>query len=157
MQTVTEYMGQHHAELDSLFEAFIGQQADNMGQAIPIADRFRLGLLNHILWEEEILFPIFDERSGMSGGGPTAVMRSEHGRIKVLLEEITEKLRQNELAGIGEPENELVEILRSHNRKEENILYPSIDALLSDEEREHAFSRMNAIGCGEAGTCCQAR
>jgi len=145
MQTVSKYMSQHHAELDLLFEEFVGQQADKPAQAIPVADKFRLGLLNHIVWEEEILFPVFDERSGMQGCGPTAVMRSEHGRIKELLEEISAKLSRNELAGLAEPENELAEILRSHNRKEENILYPSIDALLTDEERENAFARMAAI------------
>ena len=145
MQTVSKYMSQHHADLDSLFEEFVGKQADKPTQAIPMADKFRLGLLNHIVWEEEILFPTFDERAGIQGGSPTAVMRSEHGRIKELLKEISAKLSRNELAGLAEPENELAEILCAHNRKEENILYPPIDALLTDEEREDVFARMAAI------------
>ncbi len=145
MQTISGFMSQHHAELDSLFEEFVGRQADEPAQAIPLAQRFRLGLLNHIVWEEEILFPIFDDRSGMRGGGPTAVMRSEHGRIKALLEEIAGRLSGNELAGLAESEEELADILRSHNRKEEAILYPSIDALLSDEERADILARIAAM------------
>jgi len=150
MQTVSKYMSQHHADLDSLFEEFVGQQTDNPALAIPTAEKFRLGLLRHIVWEEEILFPIFDEKSGMQGGGPTAVMCSEHRRIKELLEEIAAGLTGNELAGIAEPENELTGILQSHNRKEENILYPSIDALLTDDERAQVFTRMADMESTEA-------
>jgi iron-sulfur cluster repair protein YtfE (RIC family) len=96
----------------------------------------------HIVWEEDILFPVFEQETGMHDAGPTAVMRMEHRHIKKLLEQIDEKLLAGELSGIENAEIELLDILESHNQKEENILYPAIDNLTTKREKKQAITCM---------------
>ena len=113
-----------------------------MAKAKLLFDEFMAGLQGHILAEEELLFPVFEKRTGMTEGGPTAVMRMEHGQIKGFLEEMNARL----LAGTSENLDELgvalLELLISHNQKEEGVLYPSIDGMLTDEDRKKLFSDM---------------
>jgi regulator of cell morphogenesis and NO signaling len=45
--------------------------------AIKNFEEFKAGLEQHIVWEEEILFPSFEQKFGLPGG-PTEVMRWEH-------------------------------------------------------------------------------
>jgi hemerythrin superfamily protein len=39
----------------------------------------------------------------------------------------------------------LFKVLESHNQKEENILYPGIDKLTSEQEKEQMIKQMSAI------------
>lgn len=145
METILRFMSANHAELDSIFNEFMKQQDNDVAKAMPLFQNFKVGLQKHIVWEEEILFPIFEEETGMRGSGPTEVMRMEHRQIKEFLEEIHTKLLGGELEGIDKPENNLLDILDLHNQKEENILYPSIDDLLNDVERGKVFTEMTNI------------
>ncbi len=145
MNTILKFMSADHDKLDGLFEEFKKQQSNDLAQAKSFFHEFKIKIQRHIVWEEDVLFPIFEEKTGMHGGGPTAVMRMEHRQIKDFLEEIHTKVLAGELEGIDKAENGLLEVLRSHNQKEETILYPSIDDLLTDQEREKAFSDMNDI------------
>jgi iron-sulfur cluster repair protein YtfE (RIC family) len=43
---------------------------------------FKSELERHIIWEEDILFPVFEKKTGIKDGGPTSVMRMEHIQIK---------------------------------------------------------------------------
>ena len=58
-------------------------------------EKFKFGLHRHIAWEEEILFPLFEEKTGMTDGGPTFVMREEHRQIKALWRSTQKVQRQN--------------------------------------------------------------
>ena len=51
---------------------------------------FKSELERHIIWEEDILFPVFERKTGIKDGGPTSVMRIEHIQIKNHLQEIKE-------------------------------------------------------------------
>jgi len=39
----------------------------------------------------------------------------------------------------------LLEVLGSHNQKEENILYPAIDNLTNEQEKKQAIERMTEL------------
>ena len=78
----------------------------------------------------------------MYDAGPTAVMRMEHRQIESFLKEIGEKLLAEGMEGVNEAEISVLEVLGSHNQKEENILYPAIDNLTSEQEKENAIKRM---------------
>jgi hemerythrin superfamily protein len=69
----------------------------------------------------------------------------EHGQIKNFLEMIGEKVLAENLEGLEEAEIGLLEVLGSHNQKEENILYPAIDNLTSEHEKEKAIARMTEV------------
>jgi len=145
VETILGFMSANHAELDSIFDEFMKQQDNDVAKAMSLFHNFKVGLQKHIVWEEEILFPIFEKETGMRGSGPTEVMRMEHRQIKEFLEEIHTKLLGGGLEGIDGPENDLLDILGLHNEKEENILYPSIDDLLNDVEMRKVFTEMTNI------------
>ena len=69
-------MQSDHKRLDDLFEMFQERKDTDQGEARRNFCPFRRGLFTHITWEEEILFPIFEERTGMKDNGRTLVMRA---------------------------------------------------------------------------------
>jgi hemerythrin-like domain-containing protein len=100
--------------------------------------------------EEDILFPAFEEKSGMRGTGPTAVMRSEHQEIQALLERIMAALARAEdstaaLQAVRGPADALYAFLQSHDHKEENVLYPMSDQMLEEREREDLVCKMQVV------------
>ena len=69
MQTIFDFMAADHDGLDGLFKEF--QKASHSGpaEAKKLFSEFSFGLKRHIVWEEEILFPPFEERTGMKDVG----------------------------------------------------------------------------------------
>lgn len=101
---------------------------------------FKAGLERDIVWEEAILFPSFENKTGMTEG-PTKIMRSKHQQIRGILEAIAGKL----IAGTdatGDDETGLLALLGSHNQKEESTPYPMIDQVTDGEERTKIFAEM---------------
>ena len=139
---VLEFMGKDHDRLDKLFKRFKDLKIVDTRKAASLFSNFRTGLQRHIAWEEEILFPLFETKTGMRQTGPTAVMRTEHRQIKGFLERIHIKISAGETGGLDALEKDLVEVLSAHNEKEENVLYPWIDDSLSGIEMEDVLSRM---------------
>ena len=134
MPTVTEHYGHDHTRLDDLLQQFGRLNGTNPVAARPIFAEFKAGLERHIVWEEEILFPIFEAGTGMRDGGPTTVMRWEHTMIKDFLLKIHDCLGQQQKA-IQEDVQGLHRLLQLHNHKEENILYPALDSMIGSAER----------------------
>ncbi len=92
---VTEALAWDHDRLDTMekeaFERLAG--GDSAGAQAAWA-AFSFGLRRHIRFEEEILFPTFEQRAGFPpAAGPTAVMRAEHREIEALLDRIGEGMR----------------------------------------------------------------
>ena len=113
----------------------------------------KIGLQRHIVWEEELLFPIWEEKTGMVEDGPTPMMRHEHSQIKQLLDAIHHKVEGQNLE-TDQDEQALLIILSSHNRKEERALYPAIDNVTDGDERAAIFSNMNSIPEDRYNACC---
>ena len=142
-QSVADFYAHDHDRLDALFKQFQALKRTEGAQAAKHFAGFQSGLTRHIAWEEELLFPAFESKTGMHDAGPTAVMRMEHREIKQLLAVIAERI-QNSVASDSE-EQQLLSVLGSHNEKEEHILYPAIDQHLSDAERADIFARMERV------------
>ena len=142
MTTIFEFMSVDHDRLDEIFEGFKKLKEDDINGAGKLFLDFKTRLSQHIAWEEGVLFPVFEEKTGMRDTGPTAVMRMEHRHIENFLEAIGEKVLAGELEGVDAAEAGLLEVLGSHNQKEENILYPAIDNLTSEQEKEQMIASM---------------
>ena len=167
MTDVAEFMSQDHDRLDAIFANF--HKESDGGRAQELFSQFESGLRAHIAWEEEILFPPFEERTGLRDSGPTAVMRSEHQRIKQLLQSIREVVdRGGRLLYLRVPEtgrvqtirrgidrgrvdasaNELLAVLVPHNHKEEQVLYLWLDRTFSEGERSALLDRIQSPPLG---------
>lgn len=152
-KTVAVFYGKDHDRLDDLFKVFQTSKCSDFAKAKEAFKEFKVGLQRHIVWEEELLFPMWEEKTDMVEDGPTPVMRFEHDQIKQLLEAIHHKVEGRNLE-TDQDEQALVNLLSSHNRKEERALYPAIDNVTSADERVTIFSNMNTIPEDRYNACC---
>lgn len=144
METLSRYLTEDHEHCDTLFaEAENAVASGDWAEAGAEFARFRMATLRHFLCEEDILFPAFESATGMTSG-PTMVMRSEHEQIRLALEAMAEAVAaRNAEAYLGYAET-LLMLLRQHNLKEEQILYPMTDRAMAGETPD-LLARMQAL------------
>ena len=152
-KTISAFYEQDHDRLDELFKTFQKMKRSDFPKAKEAFKAFKFGLQRHIVWEEDVLFPLWEERTGMSEGGPTFVMRAEHRQIGQQLEAIHGKVADQN-PDSDQEEQALLDLLGTHNMKEERVLYPAIDQLTSAEEREAVFRNMKNIPEERYKLCC---
>jgi len=152
-KTISAFFEQDHDRLDGLFQAFQQLKRSDFNKAKEAFKDFKFGLQRHIVWEEDLLFPLWEEKTGMSEGGPTFVMRNEHRQIGQQLEAIHDKVAEQN-PDSDQEEQALLDLLGSHNMKEERVLYPAIDQVTSAEERETVFRTMKNIPEDRYKVCC---
>jgi len=152
-KTISAFYEEDHDRLDDLFKTFQRLKRSDFAKAKEAFQEFKIGLQRHIVWEEDLLFPLWEEKTGMSEGGPTFVMRNEHRQIGQQLAAIHQKVADQNPESDQE-EQALLNLLGAHNMKEERVLYPSIDNVTSAEERETVFRNMKNIPQDRYNACC---
>ncbi len=130
--------------LDTLFLRYLQTRTRDSVRAAELFREFHSGLLRHISWEENDLFPLFEERTGMVNHGPTAVMRAEHRQILDHAASIGRALTGGR-TGDDSAERALLLLLTLHNRKEEQMLSPAIDRSLGDRERAGVLAALLSV------------
>jgi len=140
---ISDALGWDHERLAQLeVSAFVARAAGDRETARKWYEAFSSGLRRHIAVEEQLLFPLFEKRAGLfPDADPTEVMRGEHREIERLLVEI--------LRTIGDPAKlpdqaraAFHEILEEHHRKEEGMLYPALDEVLTTDEGDALVSKI---------------
>jgi regulator of cell morphogenesis and NO signaling len=154
-ETISKFYEADHDRLDEAFKSFQTLKRSDYARAKEFFREFKFGLQRHIIWEEEILFPLFEEKTGMFQGGPTEVMRIEHRQIGEHLEAIHKKVKAAD-PNSDEEEKMLLAVLSVHNGKEENILYPAIDRAATDADRIAVFEKMESLPEERYAQCCHA-
>jgi len=124
MTSIPDYMTSKHRECDDVFAIAESKvAAGNWPIAAEKWQAFKSELLNHFEQEEEVLFPTFEQATGMTGG-PTQVMRMEHQQMRALVEDLDNAMNtKNTDAYLGLSETLMV-MMQQHNMKEEMMLYP---------------------------------
>jgi iron-sulfur cluster repair protein YtfE (RIC family) len=130
MVSISEFFSAQHRACDRSFEkmeAAVSQ--DDWPQAESLYEELSRDTLQHFSNEEEGLFPLFEEKTGMQAG-PTQVMRSEHIELRELLQRMGDAVRDKDQAeALGTAETFFL-FLQQHNVKEEQVLYPMADQAL---------------------------
>lgn len=139
--SISVHFSEDHDRLDELFRRFQTRMPSDRARAVQSFEEFKQGLERHIVWEEGILFPAFELKTGHTEG-PTTVMRMEHQEIRGLLGAISARLTEGRDDTVAD-EAALLAVLAAHNHKEENILYPMIDQVTGAEERTEMFAEMH--------------
>jgi len=152
-KTIRAFFEQDHDRLDALFHSFQTLKRQDFAKAKEAFKEFLFGLQRHIVWEEELLFPLWEEKTGMAEGGPTFVMRAEHRRIGEQLDAIHRKVAEQN-PDSDQEEQALVALLGSHNMKEERVLYPALDEVTTQEERDAVYRNMEQIPDERYRVCC---
>lgn len=142
---LAQFMTDDHRDCDDHYAA--AEAAANSGNADAARTAFAAfdaSLRHHLAMEEELLFPAFDNATGMHGVGPTAVMRMEHEQMRALLAQMQGALAAADLdtfLGCGETLNVLIQ---QHNMKEEHMLYPMAERALAADSAA-LLERMRAL------------
>jgi len=87
---------------------------------------------HHFSMEEQVLFPAFEAKTGMTGG-PTQVMRMEHEQMRGVLGQMEAAFEKEELQRVLDLGDTLLMLIQQHNQKEEAVLYPMAESQLSAE------------------------
>ena len=143
MTTILEFMSVDHDRIDNKIRMYGTEKLVDTERAESVFLFFKSELERHIIWEEDILFPVFERKTGIKDGGPTSVMRMEHMQIKNYLQKIKIILHAKKIQDLCKEEVALFKELESHNQKEENILYPEIDNLTNEQEKELMIKHMS--------------
>ncbi len=144
MNTILDFLGSDHRACDDLFasaESAIAQK--NWDGARTLFDQFQAAMSHHLTMEETVLFPAFEARTGNTVG-PTQVMRMEHEQMRGLMQDMAGAVAagdRNAYLGLSETLNML---MQQHNLKEENMLYPMSDQVLSGN-RDDLIRSMQAV------------
>jgi hemerythrin-like domain-containing protein len=143
-ETISGYLTWDHQRIDGMLRAvtFLVDDGDLENAALQFAD-YEAALKKHIRIEEEILFPLFVERTGMSEG-PTRVMIAEHKVILEALAMMHEALERGRGGDYYDGKELLDNTMPEHDVKEERILYPAIDAALSPSERVRVVAHLGS-------------
>jgi regulator of cell morphogenesis and NO signaling len=88
----------------------------------------------HMRFEEEVLFPVFEQHTGLYAG-PTRAMRREHANILGKVDDMAAALHDADTARFTTACGELRGALSDHNRREQHVLYPVLDFVFDPEER----------------------
>lgn len=108
--------------------------ADN-DRAAACWKRFDAAMRRHFAMEEEVLFPAFEDATGMRGG-PTQVMRMEHAQMLGVLEQMAAAAAEGDFETLVDHGDTLLMLIQQHNVKEEGMLYPMADRALAAQWSE---------------------
>jgi hemerythrin-like domain-containing protein len=134
MMTIKGFMTEHHKACDEMLanvEQAVG--AKNFDTAIMLFEEFRDEILKHFDMEETYLFPMFEEKHSMTGGGPVQVMTMEHEQVRGLFLKLEEALALKESDRFFSLSESLMILIQQHNMKEEQMLYTMIQNLFGHE------------------------
>ena len=138
----SEYLSWDHDRLDALLDEATRQvDVERWSDAAESYGLFERGLDRHMGLEEEVLFPLFEARSGIVDG-PTAVLREEHRAIRKALAIMRSGILDNDARTFRDGMAFLHTVMPEHNAKEEHVLYPTTDRMLSDRERATLAARL---------------
>ena len=126
-------MTQDHRDCDLLFaKAENAATKDDWAAASQAFNAFIQAMERHFGVEEQVLFPAFEEETGVLTG-PTEMMRMEHDQMRTLFAEMKDTMKQqNSDDYLGAAETLLI-MMQQHNMKEEQILYNMMDQRLPDD------------------------
>ncbi len=143
MSNIKDFMTQDHRDCDEIFAQMEDAVASKSDEALLKFESFQDALTNHFKMEEMVLFPMFEQKTGMSQG-PTQVMVMEHEQMRELLSKMANALEQNNKDNFFGLSETLMILMQQHNMKEEQMLYTMIQQHLGDDA-DHIISRMRTI------------
>ncbi len=101
--------------------------------------------------EEQQLFTALEARGMPTRVGPIAVMLGEHEIGRALIREIDAAISAAKNREAGAPErfadkaHEYVELLRDHIAKEDQVLFPMAESMLTSQEKEHVLAMFEKV------------
>jgi iron-sulfur cluster repair protein YtfE (RIC family) len=142
-----------HKVLDELF--FEHQRALlrlDLYRASTLLETYEAELLAHMRDEERLMIPLYHERAKAPVGGAAEIFLGEHDKLRQYLVLFGEELAK--LAAADDLERGVLFLLDSqhifkrllvhHDSRERKMLYPLLDQVTTEQERESLFTMLEA-------------
>lgn len=107
----------------------------------------------HHAKEEDLLFPVFEARGIPRDGGPIGVMLQEHQMARAYTRQMGEALgpaqsgESDSAQRFHEAAHQYIDLLTMHIGKEDNVLYPMGDRVMTSDDQNSLCSRFREVGC----------
>ena len=145
MSNISSYLTAEHRSCDQAFaEIEAGASQGDWTGAKQNFEKFSDELLLHLDKEEQVLFPSFENATGMTGG-PTQMMRMEHEQMRGMLGQLASALEAQDLDAFAGASETMHMLIQQHNMKEEQMLYRMAEQHLSSEW-ESLRQEMESLG-----------
>ena len=151
MTTTIEILSAQHqdvlAQLAAV-EAEIG--ASDASNLATFAGYLEAEVMHHFELEEQALFPLLENHLPTTHG-PLAIMNAEHVEFRQLLQGLTAAVHAGALIAQRTQAVDLIALLRGHIAKEDQVLFPMAERLLSREELGEVERRAATLASAAAG------
>jgi hemerythrin-like domain-containing protein len=111
----------------------------------------------HHTKEEELLFPLLEQKGVPREGGPVGVMLHEHEQGRALIREMTGAAEGIQSGQQGAPlrwahaARAYGQLLRAHIFKENNVLFPMAESVLTAQEQEELAENFEKLEIEKMG------
>jgi hemerythrin-like domain-containing protein len=143
MSNIKEFMSQDHKDCDEIFAQMEDAVANKSEDALEKFEKFQDSLTKHFKMEEMVLFPQFEQKTGMTQG-PTQVMVMEHEQMRELLSKMQEAIETNDKDKFFGLSETIMILMQQHNMKEEQMLYTMIQQHLG-EDADYLITQMRTV------------
>jgi len=135
MGAINEFMTRDHRRCDVLMaDAEAAVNDHDWGKAEQLTRKYVESMEHHFLMEEQVLFPAFEEQTGIVQG-PTMIMKSEHRQMRGLMTQLLRAMERRDDREYLDTSETLLVMMQQHNMKEEGMLYPMSDEQLSGVDK----------------------
>jgi regulator of cell morphogenesis and NO signaling len=143
--SITEFMIKQHEKIESMLLRFESLQEKDPKEAHSFFMMLMNRLQTHLTFEEEILFPLFEEKVPLSIFGPTHNLRTDHREMKTLLHYLAQDGRKGEKKSSLERfsmKKRLMTVYKNHRDNEDQILFPWLDIILEEKDKRDLISKL---------------
>lgn len=126
-ETISSFLTHDHRACDEEFAVLENTVAsENWAEVEKVFKKFTSDMQHHFDMEEKVMFPQFEDKTGMTCG-PTQMMRMEHQQMIQIMGDMkadVEAKNKDHFFGLSET---LMMLIQQHNMKEEQMLYRMAD------------------------------
>jgi regulator of cell morphogenesis and NO signaling len=151
-----------HGQLDELFleHQRVLLRLD-LKTAAAALEAYTIELFAHMRDEEDVMIPLYRERAAAPVGGAAEIFLGEHDKMRQYL--VLFKLELAKLTDADDLERGVLFLLDSqhlfkrllvhHDTRERKMLYPLLDQITTEQERESLFARLNSLPTITTAAC----
>lgn len=143
-----------HQQLDDLFlEHQRALMRLDLSRAASLLDKYEAQLLAHIRDEEELMIPLYRQRAAPPIGAAAEIFLGEHEKLRQFLDLFKQeiaKIKQSDDIERGalfliDSQHLFKRLLVHHDTRERKMLYPLLDEVTTERERQQLFARFELL------------
>jgi len=139
-----------HQQLDELFlEHQRALMRLDLNRAASLLEEYEAQLLAHIRDEEDLMIPLYQQRAAAPIGAAAEIFLGEHEKLRqflVLFKQEVAKIKKSDDVERGalfliDSQHIFKRLLSHHDTRERKMLYPLLDEVTTESERQQLFQR----------------